>query len=232
MFTSLQIYTLSMADPTDAELMTVEGQREVYRKRAEHYDVSSRVFNLLLMPYDGYRARAVEALDLWPGDTVVELGVGTGANLEGFVDAVGSEGRVIGVDLSPEMLDEAREKVQASGWSNVELVESDARDYAFPEELDAILSTFAITLVPDAQKVIERAIAALSPGGHIAILDFKKPDWPDWAIQAYLPLVRLFGGTLEMTERRPWEAVERACEESKFTELYAGGVFLSVGRKR
>lgn len=218
--------------PTDTELLRAEGQREVYAKRAEHYDVTSRVFNLLLMPYDGYRARAVEALDLWPGDTVVELGVGTGANLEMLADAVGPDGRVIGVDLSPEMLVEAREKVTRHGWSNVELVEADARDYAFPEDLDGVLSTFAITLVPQAQKVIERAIDALSPGGHIAILDFKKPDWPDWAIRAYLPLVRAFGGTLEMTDRRPWEAVERACEESKFTELYQGGVFLSVGRKR
>lgn len=44
--------------------------------------------------------------------------------------------------------------------------------------------------------------------------------------------MRAFGGTLEGTERRPWEAVERACSEAKFTDLYWSGVFLSVGRKR
>ena len=221
-----------MGPPTDAELMTVGGQRAVYAKRARGYDISSRLFNLLLFPYDGYRTRAVDALDLWPGDTVVELGVGTGANLAMLVEAVGPQGRVIGVDQSPEMLAQAEGKVDAHGWSNVDLIQSDARDYTFPQALDGVLSTFAITLVPGCQKVIERAIGALAPGGRIAILDFKRPDWPDWMIQAYLPLVRLFGGTLEMTRRRPWVAVERACDETKFTELYKGGVFLSVGRKR
>lgn len=216
---------------SEAELMTVDGQREVYRKRAKRYDLSSRVFNLLGFPVDGYRAAAVDALALEPGDTVLEMGVGTGANLELLVDAVGPDGRVVGVDLSPEMLAQARERVDAEGWANVDLVQADLTTYSFPRGLDGVISTFAIMLVPAYDDVIARATAALAPGGRIAILDFKEPGWPDWAIKAYLPLVRLFGGALAMTDRHPWEAIEDALGDVDREELYMGGVFLAVGEK-
>ena len=66
------------------------------------------------------------ALGLKPGDTVLEVGAGTGRNFPYLVEAVGPSGTVIGVDASPGMLAEARKLIERNGWSNVELLQQDA----------------------------------------------------------------------------------------------------------
>ena len=97
---------------------------------------------------DAYRRRGIEALRVRPGDTVVEIGCGTGVNFAHLEQAVGPSGTIIGVDLSRDMLDQARSRVERKGWRNVTLVESDAGRYAFPDHVHALFSTYALTLVP------------------------------------------------------------------------------------
>ena len=76
------------------------------------------------------RRKAVAAMALWPGDAVLEVGVGSGRNLPYLLDAVGPGGSVVGVDLSAGMLAEARKLVARRGASNVELIEADASTVA------------------------------------------------------------------------------------------------------
>lgn len=130
--------------------------RELYRKRAPRYDLTSYVYGLLGYRLDAYRRRGIELLALHSGDTVVEIGCGTGANLAQLERAVGPTGAIIGVDLSPAMLDQARARVHREGWSNVTLVESEAARYRFPERINAILSTYALTLAPSYDDVIRQ----------------------------------------------------------------------------
>lgn len=221
-----------MVAPGDAELLTPAGQREVYAKRARNYDQTSELFALLGFPLGRYRDRAVDALGLEPGDTVVEIGCGTGGNFSRLEGAIGPTGRLVGVDLTPEMLDQARARVAREGWANVELVEADAGSYDFPAGIDGVLSTFALMLVPSYDKVVARAADALAPGGRIVVLDFQEPEWPEGLIKLYLPLLRAFGATREMGERHPWEAIEAALGNCRVREFYFGGVFLAVGEKR
>src|ERR1700710_534186 len=72
------------------------------------------------------RRRAVAALGLKPGDTVLEIGAGTGRNFPYLVEAVGPSGTVIGIDASPGMLAEAHKLIERRGWSNVQLLQQDA----------------------------------------------------------------------------------------------------------
>jgi ubiquinone/menaquinone biosynthesis C-methylase UbiE len=71
-----------------------------YDRLARFYDVLEPLYLI----HDGARRKAVQALDLSPGDTVLEIGCGTGRNLVHLVEAVGESGSVIGVDASPGML--------------------------------------------------------------------------------------------------------------------------------
>lgn len=96
-----------------------------------------------------YRRRAVEALNVSPGDTVVDRGCGTGANFPWLEHAVNASGRIVGVDLTDTMLLEARHRVESVEWANVELVESDTAAYVFPGDVGGVLSTFAMTMVDD-----------------------------------------------------------------------------------
>jgi ubiquinone/menaquinone biosynthesis C-methylase UbiE len=99
---------------------------DLYRKRAKRYDFTANLYYLIGLREWAYRKQAVEALNLQRGDTVVEIGCGTGLNFSLLRQAIGPEGRIIGVDLTAAMLDQARQRVAENGWSNVELVQSDA----------------------------------------------------------------------------------------------------------
>ena len=129
---------------------------QFYRKRARHYDISANLYYLLGFREFAYRALAIRALNAQRGDTIVEIGCGTCLNFRLLREEVGSEGKIIGVDLTPEMLAEARNRVSRNNWSNIELVQDDAGTYQFPDRIDGVISTFAITLVPEYDLIIKK----------------------------------------------------------------------------
>lgn len=122
-----------------------------------------------------WRAAAVESLDLEPGDTVVDLGCGTGANLPYLRDAVGNAGRVCGVDIVPAMLGEARERVDRTGWTNVAFVRGDATVPPV-DEADAILSTFLVGMLDDPAGAVRTWLGLVHPGGRITLMNAGRSD--------------------------------------------------------
>lgn len=208
----------------------------VYRGRARHYDLATRLYYLLGYPHRVYRRKAVQALRLRPGDTVVEIGCGTGLNFAPLERAIGSEGRIVGVDLTDAMLVQAGRRVQASGWSNVTLTEADALEFEFPAGVNAIISTYALSLVPECAEVIARGREALAPGGRWAVLDVKLPqNAPGWLERVGMAAFRPFAVTDEWKTSRPWEAVRRAMDaeltEFSWEELFFDFAYLAAGTR-
>lgn len=205
---------------------------DLYRRRAPRYDLSANLYYLLGFREWAYRKKAVRALRLQPGDTVVEIGCGTGLNFGLLREAVGAEGRVIGVDMTPAMLEEGGGRVAREGWDNVELVESDAADYDFPVGIDGVISTFALTLVPEYDEVIRRGASALRPGGRWVVADLKLPEgWARHLLPFLLPLFRPFGVTADLAERHPWESLERYLTRTGIEEHYFGYTYVAWGEK-
>jgi len=203
----------------------------LYQKRAKYYNFSANTYYLLGVREFAYRKIGVKALNLKKGDTVVEIGCGTGLNFRFLRDEVGSKGNIIGVDMTPEMLQEARKRIRRNGWQNVTLVQSDAAEYQFPEKIGGIISTFALTLVPEYDKVIQKGAATLSPNARFVVVDFKKPDkWPMWIIKLFVILTRPFGVSLDIADRHPWESMDRYMTIVEFRELYFGALYLCVGK--
>jgi ubiquinone/menaquinone biosynthesis C-methylase UbiE len=205
--------------------------RNLYRKRARRYDRALWIYRAFGFRIDHYRRRTVQALALKPGDLVVDLGCGTGLNLPFIEAAVGSHGTIIGVDLTDAMLDAAHLRAKEAGWSNVQFVEADLAEYAFPDNCSAILSTLAITLVPEYDRVIESATRSLKPGGRLAILDFKRPDsWPEWLVRLAAWLNRPYGVSLDLASRHPWESIRRCLGQVTYQEFYFGALYLCAGK--
>jgi demethylmenaquinone methyltransferase/2-methoxy-6-polyprenyl-1,4-benzoquinol methylase len=101
-----------------------------------------------------------------------------------------------------------------------------------PEDIDAVFSTLAITLVPEYDEVIHRASQALKTGGRFAVFDMKKPEgWPHWLVRFAAWLNSPFGVSLELAERHPWESIRNYLKEVTFQEYYFGALYLSVGEK-
>jgi ubiquinone/menaquinone biosynthesis C-methylase UbiE len=209
---------------------------ETYRKKAKHYDVTSRLYPAPGYPQRAQRLQAVRALGLRPGDTVVDMACGTGLNFRLLEMVVGPRGRIVGVDLTDAMLARAQDRIKTNGWNNISLVQADAVAFDFPAEVDAILSTYALTQVPECAEVIAHGAAALSAGGRWAVLDLKVPgNTPAWLAQLGTAVVRPFASIDEWTMRRPWEVIRAAMNEEladlSWTELFFGTAFLASAVK-
>ena len=205
---------------------------ELYQKRAKHYDISANLYYLLGIREFAYRKLAVEALKLDRGDTVVELGCGTGLNFSLLRDRVGPEGKVVGVDLTASMLSSANKRIERNNWTNIDLIECDAVTYKFPKRVDGIISTFAITLIAEFDKIIKNGAAALSSGKRLAVLDFRMPDnWPMWLVKFFVVLTRPFGVTLDLADRHPWESIDQYLDLKEFKHFYFGGIYIAAGEK-
>ena len=216
---------VGQADPTREHLL------ETYRKKAKHYDITSRLYPVPGYPHPAQRLRAVQALGLRPGDSVVDIACGTGLNFPLIEEVIGPGGRIIGVDLTDAMLAHAQDRIEANGWSNISLVQADATEFDFPTQVDAILSTYALTQVPECAEVIARGAAALSGGGRWVVLDVKVPDnTPGWLAHLGTATVRPFASIDEWMMRRPWEAIRAAMQHEladlSWTELFFGTAFL------
>ena len=207
---------------------------ETYRKKAKHYDITSRLYPVPGYPHRAQRLRAVQALGLRPGDSVIDIACGTGLNFPLIEQVIGPAGRIIGVDLTDAMLAHAQDRIATNGWRNISLVQSDAADFDFPTEVDAILSTYALTQVPKCAEVIAHGAAALRGGGRWAVLDVKVPGHtPEWLAQLGTAMVRPFAAIDEWITRRPWEVIRAAMQEEladlSWTELCFGSAFLAAG---
>jgi ubiquinone/menaquinone biosynthesis C-methylase UbiE len=209
---------------------------EIYRKRAKNYDFTANLYYLLGYREWAYRRKAVDALRLQPGNTVVEIACGTGLNFSLYQEAIGPQGKIIGVDLTDAMLVQAQQRIEEHGWQNVELVHMDARDYQFPASIDAIISTYALSLMPAGEQVLESGTNALAPGGRFALLELQIPEnWPDWMIKAGLWLMKPFAVTDEWLNRRPWKSIRQTMQaqlaDVSTTEMYLGLTYIIAGKK-
>ncbi|HYZ80318.1 MAG TPA: methyltransferase domain-containing protein [Solirubrobacteraceae bacterium] len=219
---------MSQIDTTQEHLIAT------YRKKASHYDVTSRLYPVPGYPQRAQRLRAVQALGLRPGDSVVDIACGTGLNFSLIEQAIGPEGRIVGVDLTDAMLTQAQRRIKANRWSNVSLVQADVAEFDFPAEVDAILSTYALSQVPECADVIAHGAAALSRGGRCAVLDLKVPDnAPRPLAQLAIALVRPFASIDKWVVRRPWQTIRTAMQDRltdvSWSELCFGTAFLAAG---
>jgi SAM-dependent methyltransferase len=109
---------------------------------------------------------------LEPGEQVLDLGCGAGTDSLVAAQMVGPEGRVTGIDMTPEMLAKARSAAGELGAANVEFVEAEAERLPFPDRsFDVVISNGVIDLVPDKDAVFAELFRVLRPGGRIQLAD-------------------------------------------------------------
>ena len=130
--------------------------------------------------YDDFRKRLLQGRqELWnaiksPRDAVwVDMGGGTGSNLDYFGDSISQLKRAYVVDLSPSLLGVAQRRVNERGWNNIQPIEADATTFQPPEApVDVVTFSYSLTMIPDWFAAIDNALAMLKPGGLIGIVDF------------------------------------------------------------
>lgn len=175
------------------------------------------------------RKRAVARLGLHPDSDVLEVGCGTGLSFRHILEHLDPDrGRLVGLDLSPEMLRQARKRVAARGWHNVELMPGDASKLRLERRFDGIFFAYSLTMIPDWIPSIERAREHLKPGGRMVVLDFG--HFERWG-----PLGALMSGWLRLNHVEPLRpCVEKLREAFPNLEVehWLGGYnFIAIGRR-
>lgn len=213
------------------------------RRAQRRYDLLGRCYQLVSFErwfYADARSAAVDALRLRPGMTVIDIGCGTGLNLERLVARVGSSGRVIGIDLSERMLARARARVRRHGCRNVTFVRSDAaeltgdllRDAGAPDDgVDAALATLALQAMPGWRATLAAMVEQVRSGGRIATMDHD-PDARTTGPSALLR--RAFwraGCELAAMDcgRQPWDELREHAHGVTVRRYTAGHVVVAAG---
>jgi len=123
------------------------------------------------IPLVGLRRKAVAALGLKGGDAVLEVGCGDGRCFSLLEGAVGSAGRIFGIDLSDKMLARADRRARRRGWSNVELHRVDAAEFTPPQPIQGALFTLSYCTMRDRSAILRRVWDLIEPGGRLVIAD-------------------------------------------------------------
>jgi S-adenosylmethionine-diacylgycerolhomoserine-N-methlytransferase len=120
------------------------------------------------------RAELIASLALPANADVVEMGAGTGSNMELFGGRLAGFSSLRLVDLCPSLLRHAQQR--ARGLPNVQVIAADACEYRPPAAVDCVIFSYSLTMIPDWRGAILNAVNMLRPGGKLAIVDFTLPS--------------------------------------------------------
>ncbi len=200
--------------------MSLDSVRKTFTQWAPHYDA----IHAWSLPH---RRAARLALGVKPGDRVLEVGCGTGLNFAHLRQLVGETGSILGIDLTPAMLEVARQRISRSGWNNVDVREADAARLPLPEaSFDKVICTYALNIIPDYIRAIAEMRRVLVIGGQLVSLEVQVPDqslspWLRW-----LPRICSVDPSHKMLVE-----LRRAFPQLQVHRYWLGFVFIAVGTK-
>jgi phosphatidylethanolamine/phosphatidyl-N-methylethanolamine N-methyltransferase len=141
------------------------------------------------------------SLNIPPGSKILEVGVGTGLSLPAYP----RHAAVTGIDLAPEMLEQAQRKADREGWRHIRLLQMNALDLKFPDgEFDYVTAFHVVSVVPDHGRLMREMARVCKPGGTLVVINHFRSDrrWLATIVDKVDPVTRKLGWrtTLQWTE--------------------------------
>lgn len=160
------------------------------------YDLFSNIYDSSLEKlYFKSRERAIELLDLQPGQTLIDIACGTGANFK-HIKALNIDVDIYGTDFSEGMLKKGLATINKNGWNNITLFQADARELTpglVKEQtkrdlsFDRVLCVLGLSVIPDWNQVLDRMLDLLKENGRIVIVDVfaEKRNFNTWLVEKF-----------------------------------------------
>ena len=193
----------------------------LYRARAAHYDDE-------LTPFEPLRQAAIDRLQLRPGQTVLDVGCGTGLSLAPLLQRLGPQGRIVGIEQSPEMIEQARRRVARARWARVTLICSPVETADIRTNADAALFHFTHDVLrrPEA---IANVLQHLKPGARVVATGLQWADPWAWPVNLFV-----WGAALRSVSTldgliQPWSDLAAHVPGLDVRSTWMGGIYIASG---
>lgn len=195
---------------------------ERYAVHAANYDRSAeRTMHL--------RKRTIEKLGLKAGDTVLDVACGTGLSFELLQEKIGPSGKIVGVEISPEMIRLAEKRVQANNWQNTVLIQSSLEEANLTTTFDAILFNYTHDVIRS-ERALLNIFSKSKAGSRVSLAGMKLLPWWLFPLNIYV----LFSARPYMTTfeglSRPWSHIERFTDKLEIESTLFGTGYIASGK--
>jgi len=192
-----------------------------YRRRASVYDAELALF-------EPVRRRAVAALALDAGETVLDVGCGTGLSLPLLHTGVGAQGCIVGIEQSPEMIALAQQRVQQHGWHNVALQNVPVEAARIRRPADAALFHFTHDILRD-RPALAHVLASLRPGARVVASGLQWAGVWAWPLNLLVLPAALRSVTSLEGLQRPWSHLATLVRIEHVESVMGGTVYVARG---
>ncbi len=216
----------------------MDGTKEEQKNAIDYYDKISGIYDYISnWYYKKARKYAIQKLEIKKGQTVLNVPCGTGVNFKYFQRILENSGQIIGIDLSSGMLDQAKQKTEKNGWTNIHLEMKNATnidpnwltEYSKRNgqiKIDAVFCDLGLSGLPEWQNITDNMISILSQNGRIVILD--------WYLEKTSPLAKFVKWIGKGEVNRPlWQYLKTKVSDFEIEKFgLFNGVFVASGTKK
>ena len=219
------------SDPQSSPHASDAPDADIRARSIKKYSSRAAAYDQTCGPTWPIRLATIDRLQLLPSQHVLDVGCGTGLSLALLRQAVGDRGLVHGVEQSPEMMQQARHKVQAAGWNNVVLHEAAAQDLQLSQPVDAFLFHYTHDILRS-ELALNRLLSFAKPGARVAIAGIKY--FPGWLaplnLWVYLKNYGYNGAPGEL--KTPWDRISPRLTDWQISPTQWGMGYIASGRVR
>jgi ubiquinone/menaquinone biosynthesis C-methylase UbiE len=194
---------------------------EQYRSRVPVYDLEIALAEPI-------RRRAIARLSLKAGETVLDLGCGTGLSFPHLENYVGPEGAIIGVEQSPDMIAKARARAEQNGWTNVTFVNAPAEEAHIPHPADAAVFHFTHDLM-QTPAALDNVFRSLKPSARVVATGLKWARWWSPGVNLFVRIAAMRSTTTMAGLDEPWRYLEPYLTGMVIEAAPGGATYLAYG---
>jgi ubiquinone/menaquinone biosynthesis C-methylase UbiE len=177
------------------------------------------------------RAKAAALLELAAGARALDLGCGPGGSLPFLRDAVGATGEVVGVEISPDVAENARRRIARHQWSNVRILVAPAQTVELTGAFDGVVM-FGAPDVYASEEALDNIFPHLRPGARVVAFGAKtSPRRTGWILNPFMRALfpKLSFRTTPVPDAEPWRLLAARLERLTIEEYFFGWMFLAAG---